>query len=255
MIRWAICLVFWLVPGSALACRLALAMALDVSGSVDQSEYRAQMEGLAAALSDPDVEAAIFAMPDAPVAVAVYEWSASTYQRMIADWTILAVPGDLQALSEHLRTWTRAPAPEATGIGAAITFGRDLLQENPGCWSETLDISGDGKNNDWPVPRDLRRQGKTAGMRINALVIAHDIKGQSQAMPLDAGELSAYFQAEVVQGPDAFVEVALGFEDYANAMKRKLLRELATRPLGSPSPVESGPIRIARDAAAGYLLD
>lgn len=230
------------------ACRLALAMALDVSGSVDQTEYDLQLEGLADALIDPDVQKVFFAMPDAPVAVAVFEWSSSNYQRMISDWRVLNRRQDLAQLAQHLRDWTREPAPESTGIGAAIEFGRDLLAGNPGCWQETLDISGDGKNNDWPVPRDLRQQGKTAGMRINALVISRDIGGQGQVAPLEIGELSAYFHAEIIQGPDAFVEVALGFQDYASAMKRKLLRELATRPLGHlPSPTTTRD-RLARRA-------
>lgn len=230
------------------ACRLALAMALDVSGSVDQTEYRLQLEGLADALIDPDVQSVFFAMPDAPVAVAVYEWSSSRYQRIIVDWVVLTTSDDLAKLSHHLRGWKREPAPEATGIGAALEFGRELLARNPDCWNRTLDVSGDGKNNDWPLPRDLRRQGKTAGMRINALVISRDLGGQGQRAPLEIGELSAYFQAEVIQGPDAFVEVALGFQDYARAMKRKLLRELATRPLGHlPSPTSTRE-RLARRA-------
>ena len=126
-----------------------------------------------------------------------------------------------------------------------MTFGRDLLQRNPGCWQETLDISGDGKNNDWPVPRDLKKQGRIAGLRINALVVSRDVEGHGQVIPLEIGELSAYFHAEVIQGPDAFVEVALGFQDYARAMKRKLLREVATRPVGAPWPGQRGAIRLA----------
>ena len=116
------------MPGPVLACRLALAMALDVSGSVDQQEYRLQVEGLADALIDPEVQDALFAMPEVPVALAVYEWSSSTYQRMIAGWTLLHDPNDLNRLAARLRGWTREPAPEATGIGSALTFGRDLLQ-------------------------------------------------------------------------------------------------------------------------------
>lgn len=234
-------------PGHA--CRLALAMALDVSGSVDQVEYTLQMEGLADALIDPEVQNAVFAMPDVPVAVSVYEWSASSYQRMIAGWVLLKSPDDLAALSHRIRTWRREPAPEATGIGAALEFGRDLLAANPGCWKQTLDISGDGKNNDWPVPRELRRLGKTAGMRINALVISREVEGHGQVIPLEVGELSAYFHAEIIQGPDAFVEVALGFQDYARAMKRKLLRELATQPLGQAPYDADGMLRLAERQA------
>ena len=68
-------------------------------------------------------------------------------------------------------------------------------------------------------------------MRINALVIVLR-RDEARIVGTETGELPAYFQANVIQGPDAFVEVADGFEDYARAMKRKLLRELATQPVG-----------------------
>jgi len=238
-------LILILLAGPVSACRLALAMALDVSGSVDQLEYRQQMDGLAQALIDQDVQNAIFAIPDVPVALAIYEWSSSKYQRMIVGWRLMASPDDLQQLAGVLTSWERAPSPEATGLGAALEYGRDLLRSNPGCWQETLDIAGDGKNNDWPIPRELRRAGKLANMRVNALVIGRDAQGQGHRSPPEVGELAAYFHAEIIQGPNAFVEVALGYQDYARAMKRKLLRELATRPLGSPSTVPSHLRRLA----------
>ena len=42
----------------------------------------------------------------------------------------------------------------------------------------------------------------------------------------DVKELSSYYGSAVLRGPDAFIEVAIGFADYADAMERKLLREL-----------------------------
>ena len=97
----ALVILLMLCAAPASACRLALAMALDVSGSVDATEYRLQMEGLADALIDPEVQSAIFAMPEVPVAVAVFEWSSSTYQHVIAGWTLLHAPDDLNQLALH----------------------------------------------------------------------------------------------------------------------------------------------------------
>ncbi len=212
-------------PVSAEPCRLALALALDVSGSVDQTEYRLQLEGLAAALTDPEVEAAVTAVPGAPVALSVYEWSSSRYQRLLQDWVLINDAEDLRAVAGRLTSVARAPAPEATGLTAAMEYGRALIDRGPACWTATLDVSGDGKNNDWPAPR----QAQLGDLRVNALVVILEDRGE-------AGELPAYFRAEIIRGPDAFVEVARGFEDYARAMKRKLLRELATRPVGALSP-------------------
>lgn len=221
------------LPGSALACRLALAMALDVSGSVNTDEYRLQMSGLAAALGDPDVEAALFAIPDAPVAFAVYEWSSSRYQRIIQDWVLIQDRIVLDSVRARLAGWQREKAPEATGLGAAMEFGKLLLDRAPACWTQTLDVSGDGKNNDWPDTTMVRDKGSVAGIRINALVITETTDTEGASPQGAANELSAYFQARVIQGPDAFVEIALGFENYAEAMRRKLLRELKAQPIGA----------------------
>lgn len=232
--RWALALLFACLAATAAAdpCRLSLALALDVSGSVDQREYRLQADGLATALDDDEVRDLLFALPDAPVALAIFEWSASQYQRVIEDWVLITDDAALDGVLARLRGLQRQPAPEPTGLGAALVFGKRLIDTGPACWNQTLDVSGDGKNNDWPTPRQLRQQRLLSGLRINALVVVED-RDEERAGARETGELPAYFNTEVIQGPGAFVEVARGFEDYARAMKRKLLKELAAQPLGA----------------------
>jgi len=89
MIRvWAAVFVLVLAsPAAAQMCRQALALGLDVSGSVDRDEYRLQLDGLAAALGDPDVMDALLYQSDAPVRLAIYEWSDPTQDRIILGWT------------------------------------------------------------------------------------------------------------------------------------------------------------------------
>ncbi len=221
---------------AAAACRLALALALDVSGSVDEREYVLQMNGVAEALVDADVQAAFLAAPGAPVALTIFEWSSSSYQREILGWRFVESADDLQDIRRVLLAWRRAPAPEATGLGAALLHATTVFREGPFCWQQTLDVSADGKNNDWPVPERLRNENRLGDMNINALVIARDFQSTLAMTPNGVTELSAYFQARIIQGPGAFVEVAVGYEDYARAMRRKLLRELATTPLGLAPP-------------------
>lgn len=237
--RWAASLAAVLVwacmlaqPAQA-ACRLALALALDVSGSVDGREYSQQTQGVAQALNDPAVQAVLFDAPEIPVYLAIFEWSAASYQRLIVDWTPLAAPSDVDAIRKTLTSWKREAAPEATGIGAALEYGAQLMRRAPLCWDQTLDISADGKNNDWPLPHRLRNSGRLGTMNVNALVIADDFTGTQDRTQNGVAELTAYFHARIIHGPGAFVEVARGYPDYANAMTRKLLRELATRPLGA----------------------
>ena len=208
------------------ACRQALALGVDVSGSVDAGEYRLQMDGIAAALTDPAVSATILAQPGAPVALAVYEWSGTDFQRIIVDWTLVDGPERLQAIAARMLATERVPARYSTSLGSALTFGAALIARSPDCWQATLDISGDGKNNDGPDPRSLRERGLTGTHTVNALVIGTDQTNGQYIFDAEVGEMVSYFRAKVIQGDGAFVETALGFENYAEAMKRKLLREL-----------------------------
>ena len=218
------------------ACRLALVLALDVSGSVDEREYVVQLNGVAAALEHPEVQEALLALPDAPVALAIFEWSSASYQRQVVDWTTLSGASDILAVVDQLRRWRRAPAPEATGLGAAMLHAAELLRDGPQCWAQTVDVSGDGKNNDWPIPRDVRRSGALAGVTINALAIGQELLRGGDTRRMGIAELTAYYRANLIQGPGAFVEVALGYDDYAGAMTRKLMRELSAPPLGQHAP-------------------
>jgi hypothetical protein len=105
------------------------------------------------------------------------------------------------------------------------------IGDGPACWRQVLDISGDGKNNDWPSPRQVRESGALGQITVNALVIGSaPIRGETRAAGV--AELVAYFRAEVLHGSGAFVETALGYEDYADAMKRKLLKELQSLVVG-----------------------
>lgn len=241
----AVALVVW--PGmSEAACRLALILALDVSGSVDALEYRLQMEGTASALGDPDVQAALFAMPDAPVALSVFEWSSASYQRIIHDWVMLRTPADVDRVRARLTGWARARAPEATGLGAALAFARSHFIDAPLCWSQTLDISADGKNNDWPIPERLRDAGQLGTMNVNVLMVAPNYLVSYDRSGVGISQMAAYFEDKIIHGPGAFVEIARGYGDYADAMRRKLIRELSVMPLGQ-APARP-PYRIARQA-------
>ncbi len=207
-------------------CRQALALGLDVSGSVDAREYRLQLDGLAAALDSGAVRAALLEQPEAPVEILVYEWSGPADQVTLLPWVRITDARALDAAIEILRGLERREgATPGTALGVAMLHGARMLEKRP-CWRKTLDISGDGKSNLGPRPRSVKPQLEGTGITINALVIGADDPAVGDRRQGEIGELSAYFNAEVILGPDAFVEVALGFEGYAAAMEIKLLREL-----------------------------
>lgn len=227
-------------PPAMADCRQALALGLDVSGSVDAREYRLQLGGLAQAFNDAQVRQKLMAMPQAPVRVMVYEWSGPEDQVVVVPWSTIDTPGALDSLIETLRQTTRRDATPGTALGHAMQQGAAYLDQQPDCWKRTLDLSGDGKSNLGPHPHVVRDTLEATGITINGLVIGVDDPSIGDIRQSEIGGLSAYYRAEVILGPDAFVQTAIGFADYAYAMRLKLLRELdglvVSQAEGAPLP-------------------
>jgi hypothetical protein len=216
----ALCLAagLWASAGAAEACRLALMLALDVSSSVDAEEDRLQREGLAAALGDPDVRSAF--LTGGPVAFAVYEWSGKYQQHPILNWQMAATDQDLDAIAEVILTSRRIETEFPTALGYSLGYATTRFKSAPNCQAQTLDLSGDGENNDGFPPEMAYRHFPFEGVTVNGLVIG--------ATP----DLLAYFEREVMYGPDAFVEEARDYADFERAMRQKLIRELQPRAIG-----------------------
>jgi hypothetical protein len=225
------------IPAHAQDCRQALALGLDVSGSVDAREYRLQMGGVATALDAPEVREKLLAMPSAPVVLMVYEWSGPNDQAIIVPWTRVEAVGDIDTMIETLRQTKRRDATPGTALGVAMRLGQLYLAEQPDCWKHTLDISGDGKSNLGPRPRDVRDRIAANGITVNGLAIGVDDPNTGDIRQAEISELSSYFRAEVMIGPDAFVHTAIGFNDYARAMTQKLLRELESQVFSDLGPM------------------
>ena len=208
-------------------CRQALALGLDVSGSVDAREYRLQMGGLAQALGSDAVRAALLDRLDTPVEILVYEWSGPQDTFIRVPWTrIIDITALEVVIAQLIDAERRTEATPGTALGVAMVRGAQHLAERSTCWRRTLDISGDGKSNLGPRPRNVKPQLNNLDITINALVIGSDDPANGDRRQSNISELSAYFKAEVILGSDAFIEVALGYEAYASAMEIKLLREL-----------------------------
>ncbi|WP_300037998.1 DUF1194 domain-containing protein [uncultured Roseobacter sp.] len=207
-------------------CRQALALGLDVSGSVDLREYRLQLDGLVTALNDAEIVSLLLSTPSAPVSILVYEWSGPEDQVLLVPWTDIRTVDDLHQVSVTLSRVERRASTPGTALGTAVLRGRDYLEQKKTCWKRTLDISGDGKSNLGPRPRDVKSAVSSLGITVNALVIGADAPASGDRRQVELGELSSYFRAEVITGPDAFVQTAVGFEAYAEAMTLKLKREL-----------------------------
>lgn len=219
----------WLIPftvaiitaataprAEAETCGTALALALDISSSVNSEEYAIQKDGLAAALRHPKV-AEVIRNAAGPTQIAVYEWSGWQQQDMIAGWTRLRSEADLAALATRIEAHERRYAEFSTAIGMALTFGADLFRRLPQpCARHVIDVSGDGVNNEGLSEQEARADPAMARIIINGLVI----KGASP-------DPEQHYKEEVIQGPGSFAMIARnGFEDYPDLILGKLLREL-----------------------------
>ena len=211
-------------------CRLALVLALDVSSSVDPREYDLQRLGLTAALDSEDVRHAILNGGAGHVALAVFEWSGYHQQKLHLDWTLLRKAQDIDLAIGRLGSMTRSHDDFPTSVGQALGYGAELLRRGPRCARRVIDVSGDGVNNYGYGPRPAYRAFPFDGVTVNGLVILGD---NEKVLP--------FYRDQVLHGPGAFMIVASGFEDYREAMTRKLYREINDIRLGAGDGNRTGP--------------
>lgn len=208
--------IFTGIPGMAAAqdCRLALLLALDVSSSISPQEDELQRLGLARALTAPGVVEAIFAEPDRPIALSVYEWSGRDQHSVLLDWSLITSPRELDAAATQIAESTRGYDNYPTSLGPALGYAHGQFRRAPACARFTLDISGDGLSNDGYDPATAYANFDFTGITVNALVVGNE------------GDVRRYFTREVIRGPGAFIQPASDYEDFERAMARKLRREL-----------------------------
>lgn len=213
-------------------CRQALALGLDVSGSVSEGEYALQMKGLANALLARKVQQAFLAVPAAPVRLYVFVWAGRGGPLEILPWTEIVNESDLVSLAKQLNDQYRRRFSSETELGEAMLFGRNALETQSDCWRLTLDISGDGKSNSGIKPAAFQLKSSLIDITINALVIGQGHVSFLAAEDQTNSDLVDYFASNVIRGPEAFVENATGYKDFEDAMIRKLLKELQTLEIG-----------------------
>jgi hypothetical protein len=204
---------------------LALAMAIDISGSIDPDEAHLQREGYVLAFRDPVIVKAILGGSTGRIAVAYYEWSDAWVQRILIDWTLLDSEASIAAFASRLAA---APISIArrTSISGAIRYAVPLFARSPyAAERKVLDISGDGSNNDGALVTDMRHEALKERIVINGLPIMND-RPNPFGFPSEE-DLDKYYLACVTGGPRSFVEIARNFEDFPRAVRKKLLQEVA----------------------------
>jgi hypothetical protein len=201
-----------------------LALGIDVSRSIDPDEARLQRDGYVAAFRSPRVHHAIKGGMLGRIAVAYYEW-AGFEQRTVLNWMVIADAASAETLADILSRH-EPMSGRRTGISGAIDYGAALF-ENNGIegMRRVIDISADGPNN-WGEPVTVARDRAVAKrITINGLPIMNDRPTMGGLPPMP--NLDLYFRDCVIGGPRAFLVVAESFEDFARAVLRKLIMEIA----------------------------
>ena len=209
---------------------VVLALGVDVSYSMDPEEQALQLEGYIAAINSPEFMRALRQGMHAKVAMTYYEWAGSHHTEVIVPWRVVDNPETADAFVADIARarYTRA---SRTSVSSALLFGAALI-EGSGYQGlrRVIDISGDGVNNNGPLVTDARDEVLAKGITINGLPI---ILKRPTRSTFDIENLDIYFEDCVIGGPGAFVIPVKAREQFKEAIRTKLVLEIAGR---TPEP-------------------
>lgn len=210
---------------------LLLVLAADVSRSIDSNKFNLQRNGYAAAITNPRVLEAIKSGRQGKIAVTFVEWSGSSSQRVIIDWTVIRDLKSAQDFSSQVIEAQR-PFADRTSISAGIDFSLALFDRAPfKAGRHVIDVSGDGTNNSGRDVTAARDEATAKGVTINGLVILSETPLAWNADHTNPpGGLGNYYRDNVIGGVGAFVLVAQSFEAFGQAIINKLIAEIAASP-------------------------
>jgi hypothetical protein len=221
--------------GGATEVDVELVLAVDISYSMDMEEQKLQREGYIKALTSPEVLKAIRGGMNGKIAVIYFEWASFNTQRIVVPWHIIDGPETADAFVAKLAAapisrWSR------TSVSGAILFGQELFENNGfDAPRRVLDISGDGANNSGSPVEDARDRAVKSGIIINGLPIML-YNGRRSAFDMD--DLDDYYSDCVIGGPGSFMIPIKERDQFVEATRTKILREVAGGP--SPLPLPGG---------------
>jgi Protein of unknown function (DUF1194) len=225
-------------PGNHLADSLAdskddkatvdveLVLAVDVSYSMDMDELAIQREGYAQAIVSKEFLQALKSLPNGKISITYFEWAASSDQKIIIPWRVIDGPETADAVADEIMK-TPIRRASRTSISGAIYFAMPLFDENPyKGLRRVIDISGDGPNNNGAPIVGARDEALSKGIVINGLPIM--VKEPSYST-MDIDNLDWYYEDCVIGGPGSFVVSIKDREKFKEAIRTKLLLEVAGR--------------------------
>ncbi len=212
---------------------LALVLAVDMSGSMDEGEHALQRGGYVAAIRSPEVWAAIRAGAYRRIALSYLEWAGAASQVVVIDWRLIDSADAARAFADDLEA-SPLSRIRGTSISGAIDYARTMVESSgyeP--WRKVIDISGDGANNRGRPVAEARDAAVARGVTINGLPII-------LRTAFAEGDLARYYADCVIGGPGAFALPVRAEAEMADAIRRKLVQEIAGLP--PPAiPAQAGP--------------
>jgi hypothetical protein len=214
------------------AVDVELILATDISYSMDMDELAVQREGYAQAIVSKEFLQALKSLPHGKIAITYFEWAASSDQKVIIPWRVIDGPETADAVSAEIM---KIPVRRAsrTSISGAIYFAMPLFDEDPyHGLRKVIDVSGDGPNNNGAPITGARDEALSKGIVINGLPIM--VKEPSYST-MDIDNLDWYYEDCVIGGPGSFVVPIKDREKFKEAIRTKLLLEVAGRTPERPS--------------------
>jgi hypothetical protein len=220
-----------------------LILAVDVSYSMDLDELALQREGYAMALTSKEFLQALKSGPNGKIVVTYFEWAASTDQKIIIPWRVVDGPEAADAVAADILN-TPLRRASRTSISGAINFAMPLFDESGHSGlRRVIDISGDGPNNNGSPVTAARDEAVEKGIVINGLPIM--LKEPSYST-MDIENLDFYYEDCVIGGAGSFVVPIQTREKFKEAIRTKLILEVAGRTPDHPViPVASNAPRIS----------
>jgi hypothetical protein len=213
---------------SDLAVDLELVLAVDISLSMDEDEQRLQRDGYAAAFRHPDVIEAIQTGPNGRIAATYVEWAGESFQRIVVPWTLIDGAATALPFAEKLAA---APIEQTyrTSISGAVLYATGLFDGNGYLGRQVIDVSGDGANNQGVSVEIARDAAVQKGITINGLPLL--LKPGSFDGYFEMVNLDDYYEDCVIGGTGAFIIPVRSEAEFAPAIRRKLVMEIAQRGL------------------------
>lgn len=207
---------------------LELVLAVDISGSMDSEEAELQKQGYVAAFRHPDVIQAIRSGAIGKIAVTYVEWAGPQFQQVVVPWSIVSDEATANAFADAI-----AASPIRNAFGTSISSGLAFAASRfaySGARGErrAIDVSGDGPNN-MGEPVDRMRDAVLAqGIVINGLPVMVD--GSVNFGRTRIGDLDVYYKDCVIGGPGSFIVPVHDLAGFGEAVRRKLVLEIAGLP-------------------------